>query len=65
LTFDWVESGGPAVVQPARQGFGSRLLALRAAGQTQAKTSVDYAPDGVRVHCSVPLPADITLHADL
>ena len=34
-------------------------------GQTQAKTSVDYAPDGVRVHCSVPLPADITLHADL
>jgi len=34
-------------------------------GQIQAKTGVDYAPDGLRVHCSLPLPANTTLRADL
>ena len=65
LTFDWVESGGPAVVQPARQGFGSRLMAFVLPGQIQARTGVDYAADGLCVHCSLPLPAHATLRADL
>jgi PAS domain S-box-containing protein len=58
LDFDWVESGGPAVVAPSRQGFGSRLLEFVLPGQIQAKTSIDYRADGVRLHCSVPLPAE-------
>jgi PAS domain S-box-containing protein len=65
LTFDWVESGGPAVAPPARRGFGSRLMAFVLPGQVRAKTSVDYASEGVRVHCSLPLQADVTLRADL
>ena len=57
LTFDWVESGGPVVTQPARRGIGSRLLAFVLPGQIQAKTSVEYAPTSAcRVHCSLPLP---------
>jgi PAS domain S-box-containing protein len=64
LTFDWVESGGPVVTQPARRGFGSRLLAFVLPGQIQAKTSVEYAPNGLRVHCSLPLPTG-NLRADL
>lgn len=60
LTFDWVESGGPAVAQPLRQGFGSRLLAFVLPGQIQAESRIDYAPDGVHVHCALPLPAEIT-----
>jgi two-component sensor histidine kinase len=59
LTFDWVESEGPPVATPSRQGFGSRLLDFVLPGQLQAKTRIEYAPQGVRVHCSVPLPAEI------
>ena len=57
LGFDWVESGGPAVEPPARKGFGTRLLELVLPGQIRAQTHIDYAPDGVRVHYTVPLPA--------
>ncbi len=55
LSFDWVESGGPAVSPPKRQGFGSRLLDFVLPGQIQAKASIDYRPDGVRMHCAVPM----------
>jgi PAS domain S-box-containing protein len=58
LEFDWVESGGPAVSPPARQGFGSRLLDFVLPGQIQAKSRVDYSSEGVHVHCSLPLPAE-------
>ena len=56
LDIDWVESGGPPVSGPKRQGFGARLLSLVLPGQIRAKTSVDYRPKGLRVHCAVPLP---------
>jgi len=58
LAFDWVESGGPPVVRPLRQGFGSRLLAFVLPGQIQAKTQIDYAPQGIRIHCALPLPGE-------
>src|SRR5262245_36001407 len=58
LKFDWVESGGPRVKEPAREGFGSRLLDFVLPGQIQARTRIEYAPEGVRVHCSVPIPAE-------
>src|SRR5512147_3209576 len=58
LVFDWVESGGPPVKEPTREGFGSRLLDFVLPGQIQARTRIEYAPQGLRVHCSVPLPAE-------
>lgn len=58
LVFDWVESGGPRVSKPTRVGFGTRLLRVVMPGQLQAKTRVKYAPEGVRVHYEVPLPAE-------
>lgn len=58
LTFDWIESGGPPVTDPTREGFGSRLLDFVLPGQIQARTRIEYAPQGIRVHCSVPLPAE-------
>ncbi len=58
LNIDWVESGGPSVAQPTRQGFGSRLLEFVLPGQIQAKTRIEYRPEGVRVHCAVPMPAE-------
>lgn len=56
LDFDWSESGGPPVTPPKRQGFGSRLLDAVLPGQIQAKAIVDFRPNGVHVHCSVPMP---------
>jgi two-component sensor histidine kinase len=58
LMMDWVESGGPAVADTPRRGFGARLLEIILPGQIQARTRIDYPPDGVRVHCAVPLPAE-------
>jgi PAS domain S-box-containing protein len=58
LSFDWVESRGPPVTQPQRQGFGSRLLAYVLPGQMQARSRIDFASNGVRVHCELPLPAE-------
>jgi two-component sensor histidine kinase len=58
LDFDWVESGGPVVSPPERQGFGARLLEFVLPGQIQAKATIDYRPDGVHVHCAVPMPAE-------
>ena len=57
LSFDWVESDGPPVAEPQRQGFGSRLLDFVLPGQIQAQTRIEYAPQGVRVYCTLPLPA--------
>jgi PAS domain S-box-containing protein len=56
LDFDWVESDGPPVGPPQRKGFGARLLELVLPEQIRAQTHIDYAPEGVRVHYTVPLP---------
>lgn len=58
LDFDWVESGGPPVTAPARNGFGTRLLEQVLPGQLQARTRIDYRPEGVHVHYTVPLPLE-------
>jgi PAS domain S-box-containing protein len=58
LDIDWVENGGPQVTAPARQGFGSRLLEFVLPGQIQAKAKIDYRADGVRIHCTVPMPME-------
>ena len=60
LEFDWTESGGPPVAPPPRQGFGSRLLDFVLPGQIQARSRIDYRPEGVQVQCALPLPADKT-----
>jgi len=41
LKFRWEEHGGPPVVVPTREGFGSALLKA-----AFAKTRIDYAPAG-------------------
>jgi PAS domain S-box-containing protein len=56
LQIDWVESGGPLVSPPKRQGFGSRLLDFVLPGQIQAKSRIDYRPEGLHVQCALPLP---------
>ena len=61
LDIDWVESGGPAVAVPARQGFGVRLIRFVLPTQLRAETRIEFPSQGVHVHCTVPLPAEMAL----
>lgn len=55
LAFSWREAGGPAVTAPTRRGFGTRLLERSLCHDFGGTTKLDYAPDGVRWHTTVPL----------
>ncbi|WP_291652980.1 PAS domain-containing sensor histidine kinase [Bosea sp. (in: a-proteobacteria)] len=46
--FEWIESGGPAVIKPRRQGFGSRLVERVMAQKFQGEVELDYRPEGLR-----------------
>lgn len=54
LTFIWEECGGPAVIQPTRRGFGTRLLARTFAEENGGRAEVQYNPSGLR--CLIDLP---------
>ena len=46
--FEWIESGGPPVIKPRRQGFGSRLVERVMAQKFQGEVELDYRPEGLR-----------------
>jgi len=46
--FEWAESGGPPVVEPDRQGFGSRLVERVMAQKFHGEVELDYRPEGLR-----------------
>ena len=50
----WSEVGGPPVGEPARKGFGSRLIAA-SASQLGGAANVTYAQDGVKATLAFPL----------
>lgn len=50
----WVESGGPPVTQPTRDGFGSRLI--RRATEAMQPSSLTFAAEGVRCELTVRSP---------
>lgn len=56
----WRESGGPAVTQPSRRGFGSILLERLLAHQVGGKVDVSYSAEGVIVEIHAQLPAGTT-----
>lgn len=56
LHLRWIEAGGPPVAAPKRQGFGTRLLDRVLTAQVKAEIGTDYAPDGLKVSMTFPLP---------
>jgi PAS domain S-box-containing protein len=56
LVFQWHESGGPPVSPPSRRGFGSRLIERTLAHDTNGHVEVSYAPSGLSLAVTVPLP---------
>jgi two-component system, chemotaxis family, CheB/CheR fusion protein len=53
LRFSWREADGPAVREPAAQGFGSTLIDTAIPG---AKVKREFRPDGFSCTIEVPLP---------
>ncbi len=47
IVLRWVESGGPAVTQPTRQGFGLRVMEAMIRDQLGGDFRLDWRPDGL------------------
>ncbi|RZI76957.1 MAG: PAS domain S-box protein [Pseudomonas sp.] len=47
IGFDWSESGGPPVGQPAHSGFGTRLIQRGISADQRSSVTIDYAPRGL------------------
>ncbi len=55
LSFVWSERNGPAVSEPTRRGFGTRLLDRLLSAELDADVSRQFAPDGFVCRIEVPL----------
>jgi PAS domain S-box-containing protein len=53
--FQWQERGGPPVIPPTRQGFGSVLVEKVAAQDFGAQPKIRFAPEGVSYAIDAPL----------
>ena len=56
LHFEWAESGGPAVSEPTRKSFGTRLMASLGQ-QLKGDVHLDYKPGGFVYSLDVPIVA--------
>ncbi|MGZ6050230.1 MAG: HWE histidine kinase domain-containing protein [Phenylobacterium sp.] len=62
FTLTWTETGGPAVQEPTRRSFGSRLLGALAT-QLHGDVRVQYEPTGVVYELAIPMALLRTLRA--
>jgi PAS domain S-box-containing protein len=59
----WRESGGPPVSEPARTGFGTRLIAATFGKDSGGSARIDFRPEGVQCVISLPLSVPSELPA--
>jgi PAS domain S-box-containing protein len=57
LTLEWCERGGPPVLQPTRQGFGTRFIEGSVASELRGTASLAFDAAGLRCTMTVPLMA--------
>jgi PAS domain S-box-containing protein len=62
LRLEWCERGGPAVVAPTRQGFGTRFIEGSVAAELQGTATLAFDPAGLR--CTMQVPVEDTTPAD-
>ncbi|WP_117193350.1 sensor histidine kinase [Rhizobium terrae] len=55
LDLEWRESGGPPVEEPARRGFGSRLILNLLPHEAAGSSELRFAPGGVTAWISLPV----------
>jgi PAS domain S-box-containing protein len=64
LIVEWVESGGPHVTPPARQGFGTKLIQRGLAQQLGGEIKLDFRPDGIRCIITFPVQGVLALQEE-
>jgi two-component sensor histidine kinase len=62
LTFSWRESGGPRVVKPAQEGFGTLVTGELLVSALSAQIERDYGPNGLS--WSLRCPARVVIEAE-
>ncbi|WP_243370153.1 sensor histidine kinase [Microvirga solisilvae] len=55
LIVEWVESGGPSVSPPKRQGFGTKLIQRGLAQQLGGEIKLAFEPEGIRCVITFPI----------
>jgi PAS domain S-box-containing protein len=58
LQLRWVESEGPPVTRPTRQGFGTRLLERGIQSELRGTTLIRFSPRGLECDIEIPLTRD-------
>lgn len=58
LHINWREHGGPAVRQPEREGFGTRMIRRVLASELGGKVALDFHADGLECEIEAPLNRD-------
>ena len=53
----WEETDGPAVAEPSRRGFGSRMIERGLAAELQGEVRIDWRPEGVVCTIDAPIEA--------
>jgi two-component system CheB/CheR fusion protein len=56
LQLQWTETGGPAVAQPTRRGFGTRLINEGVPYELDGEVTLEFPPSGVT--CTIDVPLD-------
>ena len=59
LKIDWIESNGPPVVEPTRQGFGAKLIERSLVHELDAKVTRTFKPSGFRCEIEIPLTTEV------
>ena len=53
--FNWNETGGPIVMPPTTEGFGTRLITRNLEGDFMGNVKLEYWPSGLRLSLEAPL----------
>lgn len=59
LRLRWKERGGPPVTEPARRGFGSRMIERGLAAELGGKVVIRFEADGVLCEVDAPMPGHV------
>jgi PAS domain S-box-containing protein len=57
LRIEWIEQGGPPVVEPQNRGFGSKLIEGSVAAEHGGRARLAFEPSGLRCEIALPLEA--------
>jgi PAS domain S-box-containing protein len=55
LSFQWVERGGPPILDPVKKHFGTRLIESSLTHSLHGKVELNFAPEGLVCKISLPL----------